>query len=380
MEIYIVRPGDSLSSIAAAFGVPLGVIVYDNQLVAPHQLVVGQALWISTGKRRDAKRKIVSTGYAYTYIETNTLNNTLPFLSELAVFSYGFTSHGDLIPSQNDDSFMVEAAGDTNTVPLLTLTPFGSDGKFNDQLITDVVNNSQAKDNLITQLLQVLQMKGYQGINIDFEYIAAGDRDAYTLFVREMTERMNAADYQVSVALAPKTSAEQRSVLVSGIDYQGLGEAANFVYLMTYEWGYTYSEAMAVAPFDKVRQVVEYAVKEISPEKIMLGIPNYGYDWPQPFVKGESKAESIGNIEAVRTAARNNAVIQFDPVAVSPHFNYTADGMEREVWFEDVRSLQAKYSLLEEYGLRGCFVWQIMRWYRAAWLLLDDMYWIQKER
>lgn len=205
---------------------------------------------------------------------------------------------------------------------MLTLTPFGSDDKFNDQLITDVVNNSQAKDNLITQLLQVLQMKGYQGIIIDFEYIAAGDRDAYTLFVREMT----------------------------------------------------------VAPFDKVRQVVDFAVTAISPEKIMLGIPNYGYDWPQPFVKGESKAESIWNIEAVRIAARNNAVIQFDPVAVSPHFNYTADGVEHEVWFEDVRSLQAKYSLVEEYGLRGCFVWQIMRWYRAAWILLDDMYWIQKER
>ncbi len=52
---------------------------------------------------------------------------------------------------------------------------------------------------------------------------------------------------------------------------------------MTYEWGYKYGPNMAVAPLNMVRRVLDYAVTEIIPEKIMLGIPNYGYDWPLPF-------------------------------------------------------------------------------------------------
>lgn len=127
---------------------------------------------------------------------------------------------------------------------------------------------------------------------------------------------------------------------------------------------------MAVAPLDQVRRVVEYAVTEIASEKINLGIPNYGYDWPLPFVRGTTAARTIGNVEAIQIAIQNNAVIQFDETAQSPFFNYTSDGIFHEVWFEDVRSIQAKFELIKEFGLRGAGYWQLMRWWRANWLLL----------
>lgn len=135
---------------------------------------------------------------------------------------------------------------------------------------------------------------------------------------------------------------------------------------------------MAVAPLSMVRQVVDYAVTEIPPEKIMLGIPNYGYDWPLPFVQGTTEALTVGNVEAVQIAVRNDARIQFDLVAASPFFRYTREGTAHEVWFEDVRSLKEKFELVKEYGLRGCGYWQIMRLFRANWLLLEDMFWIAK--
>ena len=98
----------------------------------------------------------------------------------------------------------------------------------------------------------------------------------------------------------------------------------------------------AVAPLANVRRVVDYAVSEIPPEKIDLGIPNYGYDWPLPFVRGETAATTIGNVEAVRLAVSYNAVIQFDETAQSPYFYYENEGITHEVWFEDVRSIHAK--------------------------------------
>lgn len=128
---------------------------------------------------------------------------------------------------------------------------------------------------------------------------------------------------------------------------------------------------MAVAPINQVRRVVEYAVTEIPPEKIDLGIPNYGYDWPLPFERGVTAAVTIGNVEAVRIAIDQGVPIEFDRLSASPFFLYAMLGVEHEVWFEDVRSLQQKFDLMEEFALGGCGYWQIMRWFRANWILLD---------
>ena len=135
---------------------------------------------------------------------------------------------------------------------------------------------------------------------------------------------------------------------------------------------------MAVAPIHQVRKVVEYALTEIPAEKIDLGIPNYGYNWPLPYERGVTKAAAIGNVQAVRIAVEQGAEIMFDSLAESPYFQYTSEGIEHEVWFEDVRSLQAKFNLIKEYGLRGCGYWQIMKWFRANWVLLQNQFYILK--
>ena len=144
------------------------------------------------------------------------------------------------------------------------MTPFGEDGNFNNYLVKLAATDEAVRNNLISQLLYTVQDRGYAGVDVDFEYILPEDREAYAAFVGELRQSMNENGYSVSVALAPKTSAEQRGLLYSGVDYRLLGENADWVFLMTYEWGYTYSEPMAVAPIDKVRQVLNYAVQELS--------------------------------------------------------------------------------------------------------------------
>lgn len=135
---------------------------------------------------------------------------------------------------------------------------------------------------------------------------------------------------------------------------------------------------MAVAPLHQVRRVVEYAVTVIPPEKIDLGIPNYGYDWPLPFERGVTRASTIGNVQAVRIAIAQGVPIEFDRLSQSPFFTYEMGGILHEVWFEDVRSLQGKFDLIREFGLRGCGYWQIMQWFRANWLLLSGNFYVRK--
>ena len=131
---------------------------------------------------------------------------------------------------------------------------------------------------------------------------------------------------------------------------------------------------MAVAPINKVREVLDYAVTEIPNEKIDMGIPNYGYDWALPFQRGITRADSISNPQAVQIAVENNAIIQFDEVAMSPFFEYRKDGVDHIVWFEDARSIYAKLRLIEEYNFRGAGYWNIMKPFRQNWLLANALF------
>lgn len=146
-----------------------------------------------------------------------------------------------------------------------------------------------------------------------------------------------------------------------------------------HQCAYTYGPPLAVAPIPNVRAVLDYAVTEIDPAKIFLGIPNYGYDWTLPFVQGTSRARSISSQEAIAIAARYGAAIQFDERAQSPFFNYIdANGRQHEVWFEDARSIRAKLALVPEYRLRGVGYWNAMRHFPQNWLVLNALYDIRR--
>lgn len=376
MLIYTVKPGDTVNAIARTFQIPISTIIYNNQLPYPYRLAVGQALLLSA-EGGDARQVIDAAGYAYPYANESVLRQTLPYMTALNIFSYGFTVEGELIPPRQSDERLIFLANTYGARPVMTLTPIDASGTFNNNLISGLVHNPASVARLINEIIQRLEQSGIQGVDVDFEYILPEDRVAFADFVRELRTAVNAVGYRVSVALAPKTSDNQPGLLYEGKDYALLGAAADFVLLMTYEWGYTYSVPMAVAPVNKVRQVVDYALTRIPAGKIHLGIPNYGYDWPLPHIAGVTKATSIGNLAAIQTAIENNAEIQFDETAQSPWFTYTKDGVQHEVWFEDVRSYQAKFGLITEYGLAGAGFWQLMRPNLPGWLLMSGTFWIR---
>ncbi len=425
MIIHVVKSGETAYTIANQYGVSPRRFIFDNQLSHPNNLVIGQSLLVlfpETVHRVQENETLYSIansysvsvmdiirnnpylitnrylepgsfliihytddklgtlnigGYAYPYIEQPVLRETLPYLTRLLLFSYGFTTSGELVPLE--DNALIESAETFGVSPILVLTPLDQEGKFNNRLVSAIANDPSARQTLIGNLLETVRSKGYSGVDVDFEYILPEDKDAYASFVSELTTAMNREGYGVSVALAPKISSEQEELLYAGMDYQKLGQSANSVLLMTYEWGYTYGPPMAVAPINKVREVLDYAVTQIPREKIDMGIPNYGYDWILPFVKGTTRATLIGNVQAVEIAFQNNAQIKFDLTAMSPYFEYTKNGLSHIVWFEDVRSINEKLRTISEYGFRGAGYWNIMRPFRQNWLLANALFDIVSE-
>lgn len=301
----------------------------------------------------------IVNGYAYPSIASGTLQWWLPRLTWLSSFSYGFTGSGEL--ANLEDYNLIEPARAAGVKVLMVLTPMDENGMFNDNVAVEVFSNPAAEENLINNIERNIKDKGMNGVDFDFEYLAAEYADNYVELVARTRERLSPQEYLTTVALAPKTSIDQPGLLYQGHDYAGMGQAADYCLLMTYEWGYTYGPPMPVSPINNVRRVIEFGITQIPAEKILMGMSNYGYDWALPFVEGESRAEKLTNYQAEARAAYYGVPIQYDEEAQAPFFTYTApDGTEHIVWFENEQSWTARLALVEEYGLAGVSIWNIM--------------------
>ena len=92
MEIYVVQQGDSVERISRVQNVRAEEIIYINQLVYPYTLAVGQALLIPAASWQENERPLAHIlGYAYPFISPWVLSESLPDLTAIHVFSYGFT-------------------------------------------------------------------------------------------------------------------------------------------------------------------------------------------------------------------------------------------------------------------------------------------------
>ncbi len=376
-ETYTVQAGDTVTGIANRYGVAPDDILYQNpQLTNPEMLVPGQVLIIRGGVPKLGT--VAVSGYAYDTVDGQVLQRVLPDLTYLTVFGYGITPQGGLI-SANDGEVLLLVA-DSRAAPMMLLTALNESGGFSSENAAAMLGNPQARARLVDEVDRVMAEKGYRGVDVDFEFIPPENADDYVVFVSELADRLRPQGKLTFVALAPKTSDNQSGVLYEAHDYARLGAAADGVLLMTYEWGYAYSEPMAIAPIDKVEQVVRYGLSRIPAYKIFMGIPNYAYDWALPRREGE-RARTISNNEALWLARNRGAEIQYDEVAQSPFFRYTAvDGRAHEVWFEDARSLEAKLRLVGGESLFGMGVWNVMSYYAPLWTLTRTLFTVREDR
>lgn len=375
MVIHVVKSGENLYSISKIYNTTPEKIIKDNELKEPNRLVIGQTLVITNGTNQN-DRKIVVNGYTYPNINEGTLYKTLPNLTYITPFSYGFNPDGSLV--ELDDDKVRNIAISNNVGPLMLLTTLGPDGTFSSDKASKMLKDENIQNILIDNIVKTLQEKNYYGLDVDFEYLSKDDRDNFTNFIRKLSDTLHPLGYILAVALAPKASEAEVGLLYEGHDYKALGQYADELLLMTYEWGYAFGPPMAVAPLNKVKAVIEYAITQIDNDKLLIGIPNYGYDWTLPFVKG-SQAKSVSNIGAVDLARDVGAVIEFDETAQAPFFTYyDVEGKEHIVWFEDARSIEAKLNLVDEYDLLGVAYWTIMTYFPQNWLVLDGLYEVKK--
>ncbi len=370
-QYYIVQPGDSLWAIGQRFGINYLTLAQMNGISPNAMLMIGSALFIPPPPKTTAEilAYVEPRGTEVSEALLNQVREAGPYLTYLALFSYEARRDGTLKPPPIEP--LPTTATEAGTSLAMVITNL-ENYQFSSELARDIFQSVAVQNILLDNIVEEAERIGnISDIHFDMERIPGDQSVAYQNFLRRAVERFHEEGYTVSAALAPKTRADQPGEWYVAHDYKAIGEIVDFVMLMTYEWGYSGGPPMAVSPLPQVEQVVQYALTEIPANKILLGQNLYGYDWTLPFVQGGPYAEALSPQRAIEVAKRYNAAIQYDTTAQAPYFNYYDDeGREHVVWFEDARSIQAKFNLVKRLNLRGVGYWKLGLPFPQNWLLI----------
>ncbi|SEC46156.1 glycosyl hydrolase family 18 protein [Paenibacillus sp. GP183] len=382
MRIHVVQPGQTLYQISHMYGVPAKKIADANEISIDKTLVVGQALVIPVAGDSKPRRSAEINAYldirgsevAPNLVQSAT--QAAPHLTYLAPFSFQIKRDGSLKAPPLDN--LQEIARQNHVTLMMVVTNMEND-QFSADLGALFLNNAELQNTLLNNILQTARRLNFRDIHFDIEHLRPQDKDAYNSFLRKAANQIHQAGFLISTALAPKTSAAQTGAWYSAHDYKTHGQIVDFVVIMTYEWGYSGGPPMAVSPIGSVRNVLQYAISEMPASKIMMGQNLYGYDWTLPYVPGGRFAKALSPQAAIDLARQVHAAIQYDYTAQAPHFSYWDNqGKHHIVWFEDARSIQAKFNLVKELSLRGVSYWKLGLSFPQNWLLIDDNFNVTK--
>jgi hypothetical protein len=227
-------------------------------------------------------------------------------------------------------------------------------GSFDQQLVHNVLSNRVSGDRLINNLLQLVKDNGLAGVNIDFENIAPADRGLFTDFLARLAGVFKPAGFLVTAAVPAKTADDPADVWGGAFDYAAIGRICDYVMLMTYDEHWFGGSPGPIASLPWVVSVLDFAVKSIPREKILLGIPAYGYDW-------SATGTRVVPWNQVNELINRNgwSQVAWDNLACVPCLRYTDKGVAHEVWFENSYSLRIKLNLVHNYGLAGVAIWRL---------------------
>ncbi|MCL2299250.1 MAG: glycosyl hydrolase family 18 protein [Firmicutes bacterium] len=375
MTVHTVRAGDTVFRIAQSYRVSPQALAEANGLQNPDQIIVGQALVIPGADK--TRGEITVNGYCYPTIREEALDEALRHLTFLSVFASRVSATGELTPMQGDARVIARAKA-AGVRPHMVIANIEEGKGFQPAIAQALLESPAAQVRLLESCVRVMHEKGYTGLDVDFEYVPAAVRESLNCFLAKARAWMHDEGFLLTSAVPAKMADDQPGLLYEGFDFWAQGKYNDFVTLMTYDFHHQGGPPGAVAPIDGVRRAVEFAMSRMPKAKILMGIPNYGYDWRIPFQQG-TNATVVQNPGAVAIAARHGVSIQFDETARAPWFRYTeAGGQRREVWFEDARSIQAKLELVRALGIAGVSYWTVNNPFAANWTLMEGMFRVRK--
>lgn len=287
------------------------------------------------------------------------------YLNTIAMDTYAFDTDGNLSGEAPENQLEYAKQHDIDTYAVIS--NFGKTD-FDPDIAHAVMNDKEAKSNFISQLVQLAAENDFTGVNIDFEAIYPEDRDLYSDLIKDTAEALKEHNIQTIVSVPAKGIDDPANDWSWPYNYEEIGECADYVQVMTYDENGSWSEPGSVASMDWIENILTFATESINPDKVIMGLPAYGYEW------NLSNPDQNKLIEWDQIHSMLNDY-DIDPKTneetASMHFNYTEENQEHIVWFEDERSLQKKSSLTNTYGIAGVSVYALGHESESFWKAID---------
>ncbi|MBU5334467.1 LysM peptidoglycan-binding domain-containing protein [Anaerocolumna aminovalerica] len=425
MIIHVVQPGETITSIAELYNLPADRIILENEIKNPSNLAIGQTIVIVypllthtvqegetlesiavmhdvtimqilrnnpylsdrnnlyTGEtititnETDKIGSLSVGGYVSSYVDRNILRKTLPFLTFLTVFDYRVDANGNINVLNDQD--IVNMAKEYGVFPMMLVSTISERGVGSLETALAILNNPDAQDNMIDNIIATIKAKGFYGLNQYFQYIYPETKNLIESFIIKMSTRLKNEGLRYTVTVTPRVDIERTEITYETIDYSAIYQYVDAILLLSYEWGYSLEPPTSVTPINIVRETINQAVNMAPPDKFVLGMPVIGYDWELPYIPGYTVSNAITFDIAIQIAADNGVPIQFSEVAAASYFfYYNVDGTLHNIWFKDARSIDRLTRLIPEYGLQGVSIWNNMYFFAQMWLVINNLYDIEK--
>lgn len=306
----------------------------------------GQVNWNTSSGSISLSFGTPSRVFAYYYYSPMAEMQTNGHLfSDIAFRWFETNGSGDLSYEYKDDyAAKVQWARQQGIATHASVVLMGQD------TLHQLLSSSTNRWHLIQQLVNTAWKDNYDGIDIDFEFIAPQDSSYFTQFLRDLKDSLGGKT--LSVAVLARTGKENWA---TGYDYKAIGEIADLVVVMAYDYSYVDSAPGPVAPLWWVQQVSQYMISKMPREKILMGLATYGYDWPS---SGAAKTVTAATLKQIRNTY--NVQEHFDQKSMSPYYTYyDAQGRYHQIWMENQQSLTAKWNLCMDQDLGGISFWRI---------------------
>ncbi len=221
----------------------------------------------------------------------------------------------------------------------------------------------QNRARFINNIIEIVKRDKYDGVDIDFEFINPQDGIYFTLFLQELKNALG-TKIPLSVAVFARTSNDKWA---TPYEYQKIGQIVDKLIVMSYDYSYPASSPGPVAPLWWVEEVAKYMASNISPEKVFLGLPTYGYDWPTG-----GRATTVTASRLASTKAQYRLTEKFDYNSMSPNYTYYDNwGNYHQIWMENEASLGEKLKIADKYNLGGVSFWRIGNGFTDLYKLLE---------
>ena len=238
----------------------------------------------------------------------------------------------------------------------VSVWPLIANGDFTWDNFHPLIAEPVRREKLVAKIVELMKScEGCQGINLDFEGINPEDRAAYTAFVRRVSEELHARGYLVTIDVPAKTHDDPSARWPGAFDYVEIGKLCDYVMLMIYDENVPGGSPGPVGSVGWDDRVLAYAKTVIPKEKILMGIPFYGYDWAE-----DNSAFSFLHESVIDRIEKAGAEVQWDEESQTPWFSYTdPTGGKRTAYFENCESVAAKLKIAARHDAGGICIWSL---------------------